>query len=281
MHDLIHDLAQYCKKNEAVTSGPKNMTTDQTNKCRYSSLTSGTEKVKIGLLEKVRGLYMSYGNLSFDKPVKKSCYIRSVVLDNENFTPFPPVLLKFEYLGYLEIHIVECKKLPEAIFGCWNLQSLHFVWCKGFVMLPESIGRLKKLTTLELNILSDLGSLPQSIGDCQDLQILQLHNSRSLRGIPTSIGKIENLRVLRITWRPSLQNIPSEPCGKFNNLKIINLADCHCFQELPSTFACCALRTLNLSCTKITMLPQWVALVDTLECIDLRYCTELMELPKV
>uniref|UniRef100_A0A0D3G5S3 NB-ARC domain-containing protein n=1 Tax=Oryza barthii TaxID=65489 RepID=A0A0D3G5S3_9ORYZ len=279
MHDLIHDLAQYCEKNEAVTSGPKNMTTDQTYKCRYLSLTSGTEKVKMGLLDKVRALYMSDGNLSFDKPDKKSCYVRSVVFDSENFTPFPLVLLKFEYLGYLEIHQVDCERLPEAISGCWNLQSLHLIMCNR-LMLPESIGKLKKLRALELNTVLSLKSLPQSIGDCQNLRSLQLHKCFELRDIPTSIGKIENLKVLHIEPCSSLQQLPSEPCREFNNLQISNLAYCRCFHDLPSTFACCALRTLNLNNTKITMLPQWVTLNDTLECLDLGYCNELMELPK-
>uniref|UniRef100_A0A0E0DPN3 NB-ARC domain-containing protein n=1 Tax=Oryza meridionalis TaxID=40149 RepID=A0A0E0DPN3_9ORYZ len=278
MHDLIHDLAQYCEKNEVVTTRSKNMTTDQTHKCRYLSLTSGSKKIKRGLLDKVRALYMSDGNLSFDKPDKKSCYVRSVVCDSENFTPFPLVLLKFEYLGYLEIHQVDCERLPEAISGCWNLQSLHLIMCNG-LMLPESIGKLKKLRALELNtVLSK--SLPQSIGDCQNLRSLQLHKCFELRDIPTSIGKIENLKVLHIESCSSLQQLPSEPCREFNNLQIINLAYCRCFHDLPSTFACCALRTLNLNNTKITMLPQWVTLNDTLECLDLGYCNELMELPK-
>nr|ALO70030.1 NBS-LRR-like resistance protein [Oryza sativa] len=280
MHDLIHDLAQYCEKNEVVTSRPNSMSTYQTHKCRYLSLTSGNEKVKRGLLDKVHALYMSDGNLSFDKPVKKSCYIRSVILDNENCTTFPPVLLKFEFLGYLEIHGVDCKKLPEAISGCWNLQSLHFIRCSGFVMLPESVGKLKKLRTLELNYVIDLESLPQSIGDCQGLQSLQLHSCNKLQGMPTSIGRIENLRVLHITSCPCMQKLPSEPCGESNNLEIINLSNCHNFHGLPSTFACKALRTLNLYNTKITMLPQWVTSIDTLECLDLGYCHELMEFPK-
>lgn len=251
MHDLIHDLAQYCEKNEVVTSRPNSMSTYQTHKCRYLSLTSGNEKVKRGLLDKVHALYMSDGNLSFDKPVKKSCYIRSVILDNENCTTFPPVLLKFEFLGYLEIHGVDCKKLPEAISGCWNLQSLHFIRCSGFVMLPESVGKLKKLRTLELNYVIDLESLPQSIGDCQGLQSLQLHSCNKLQGMPTSIGRIENLRVLHITSCPCMQKLPSEPCGESNNLEIINLSNCHNFHDLPSTFACKALRTLNFTIPRL------------------------------
>jgi len=38
--------------------------------------------------------------------------------------------------------------------------------------------------------------------------------------------------------------------------------------------------TLDLSRTKIAMLPQWVTTISTLECIDLENCWELLELPK-
>ena len=45
------------------------------------------------------------------------------------------------------------------------MQSLHFVDCKRFVTLPEYVGKLRKLRTLELRRITDLESLPQSIGD--------------------------------------------------------------------------------------------------------------------
>ncbi|RLM59121.1 NBS-LRR-like resistance protein [Panicum miliaceum] len=230
--------------NEVATSLQNKVATGYIQKCRYLSLTTGTEKVNKDLFDKVRALYVCDGKVSFDKPVKKRFYIRSVVVNNESFSPFPALILKFEYLGYLEIHNVKYKKLSEAISGCWNLQSLHFIDCEGFVTIPESVGRLKKLRTLELNRVYDLGSLPQSVGDCRELQSIQLYSCNKLREIPTSIGKIENLR------------------------------------DLPSTLPCRTLLTLNLSHTNIAMLPQWVTNIGTLECIDFVYCKELVELPK-
>ena len=174
MHDLIHDLTQYILRNEVVTSLPKK-TTDCSQNCRYLSLTSCSGKVERALFYKVRAVYASGGNPSFDNLVKKSFYVRSVVLDYAVDTPFPLFVLKLEHLAYLEIHHVSCPKLPEAISVCWNLQSLHLIRCKGVVTLPESIGKLKKLQTLECNIITDLKTLPQSIGNCRDLQSLQLN----------------------------------------------------------------------------------------------------------
>ncbi|XP_062182305.1 putative disease resistance protein RGA4 [Phragmites australis] len=279
MHDLIHDLTRKILRHEMGTSPPRNIPTDCTHSCRYLSLTSCTQKFDRGLFDKVRALYVSDGNPSLDKQVKKNCYIRSVVLDYTIDTPFPLFILKFEYLGYLEIHNVRCIQLPEAISGCWNLQALYFINCKGFVTLPKSIGKLKKLRALEL-MNTDLESLPQSIGECRDLQCLELYSCYKLREIPNSIGKIENLRVLQIVWCSDVQQLPSEFIGEFNNIQTINFAACENLQDLPRTFSSRTLRTLNLSRTRITTLPEWVTLIGTLECINLEWCTSLGELPR-
>ncbi|CAD6273247.1 unnamed protein product [Miscanthus lutarioriparius] len=256
MHDLIHDLTRQILKDELVTCVPIH-TTEKFTHNRYLSLTSFPENVDKGLFDKIRALYISESKPSFDTTVKNSCCMRSVVLDYAIDTPFSLFILKFEYLGYLEIHKVSCTTVPEAISRCWNLQSLHFVSCKGFVTLPESVGKLRKLRTLELRWVTDLESLPQSIGDFYVLQSLQLYECSKLREIPSSLGRIGNLCVLDIKRCSSLQQLPSDIIGEFKNL-----------------------RTLNLSGTKATMLPQWVTSIDTLECIDLEGCDELRELPK-
>ena len=165
MHDLIHDLTRQILEGELVTCVPIHTTEKITHRYRYLSLTPFTENVDKGLFDKVRALYISDSKPSFETTVKNSSCMRSVVLDYAIDTPFSLFVLKFEYLGYLEIHNVSCTTVPEAISRCWNLQSLHFVDCKRFVTLPEYVGKLRKLRTLELRRITDLESLPQSIGD--------------------------------------------------------------------------------------------------------------------
>ncbi|TVU26298.1 hypothetical protein EJB05_28837, partial [Eragrostis curvula] len=308
MHDLIHDLTRYILQNEVLTSLPKYMNKDCTYKCRYLSLNACSEMVDMSsggarkhpnqegagaqvglnlappldmsLFDKVRALYVSEGNHSFDKPVKKTCYTRSVILNYAIDTPFPIFILKLEYLGYLEIHNVSCTELPEAISGCRNLQSLHFIECSGFATLPKSVGKLKKLRTLELTRIADLESLPQSICGCHDLQLLQLRSCTKLIEVPNSISKNENLRVLEILYCSNVQQLPSEFHGEFSNIQAINLANCRSLKFLPSALASPKLRTLNLSQTRVTTLPEWVTLIGTLECINLEGCNELVELPR-
>jgi Leucine-rich repeat (LRR) protein len=122
-------------------------------------------------------------------------------------------------------------------------------------------------------------SLPLSIGDCQELRCMQLYFCAYLREIPNSICKLENLMVLHITASQALQQLPSKPISELRNLWTLNLSGCSHLKDLPSIFACCRLRNLVLSNTNITVLPQWVTSICTLECIELEYCTELVELP--
>ncbi|KAJ1266975.1 hypothetical protein BS78_07G021200 [Paspalum vaginatum] len=165
--------------------------------------------------------------------------------------------------------------------GCWNLQGLHIMDCKGFTTLPESIGKLKKLRALELFTVTDLKGLPHSIGDCHDLRSLKLYFCGSMFiEIPKSIGGIEKLNVLDIVGCACLHRQLDESIGQLRNLETINLSGCSNLLGLPRTFSCRTLRTLDLSRTKITLLPQWVTLIGTLECIRLEYCWNLVELPK-
>jgi Leucine-rich repeat (LRR) protein len=148
MHDLIHDLARQILKDEFVSEIETN---DQIKKCRYLSLTSYTGKLDKKLCGKVRTLYVSGRDLTFDQTMNKQCCVRTIILKYITADSLPLFVSKFKYLGYLEISNVNCEVLPEALSDCWNLQAIHVIKCTRLTVLPESIGKLKKLRTLELN----------------------------------------------------------------------------------------------------------------------------------
>lgn len=149
------------------------------------------------LFDKVRALYISRGTLAFDKTTNKRYCIRSIILDRVSAASLPLFISKFEHLGYLEISEVNCEDLPESISQCWNLQAIHVIDCRRFATLPESIGKLKRLRTLELAGALQVTSLPQSIGGCDNLQSLYLYDCK-LKDIPNSIANTGKLRVLSI-----------------------------------------------------------------------------------
>lgn len=147
MHDLVHDLTRQILQDEIILMPTKN-TNDHSQRCIYLSLNSCTDKVDRKLFNKVRSLYVSGSTFATNKPIRKSCCLRSAILEAVNDTSVPLFIPKFEYLAYLRISDANCKELPEAITGCWNLQALYITNCFQFSKLPNSIGKLKRLKLL-------------------------------------------------------------------------------------------------------------------------------------
>uniref|UniRef100_A0A0D9XWE9 Uncharacterized protein n=1 Tax=Leersia perrieri TaxID=77586 RepID=A0A0D9XWE9_9ORYZ len=270
--DTGSDYFDSLVKDKMVTTLPKNMTRNHTRRCIYLSLINCTEKVNWGLFKNIHAIHVSGGNPSFGKEIKKHRRVCSVILEDIIVSSFPLFILKFEYLGYLRI-FETFQKLFQAARIC-----RHFML--QIALLPESIGMLKKLRTLELWRAHDLKNLPQSIGDCRNLQSLHLSSCKRLSEIPNSIGKLEDLRSLVIIYNANLQHIPLESVGKLRNLRMIELECCGNIQDVPSSFAFQQLHTLKLSQSNITMLPQCITLMENLDYIDLGYCLRLEELPK-
>ncbi|TVU49376.1 hypothetical protein EJB05_00684, partial [Eragrostis curvula] len=150
MHDLIHDLSRQILHDEFVSG---TAAANRRKRYRYLSLTSCTGKVDSKLFDKVRALYVSRGNLTFDKTINKRSCVRIIA-----------------------IHIIDCRRLAT---------------------LPESIGKLKKLRTLELKGSLNVSILPEPVGGCNNLQNLYLHYC-GLEDIPNSVANIDKLRVLSI-----------------------------------------------------------------------------------
>ncbi|KAM3207494.1 hypothetical protein ACQJBY_062633 [Aegilops geniculata] len=280
MHDLVHDLTRQILQDEIVLT-PKTSASDHNRTCRYLSLGSCTEKVERKLFNKLRALFVSKVTFASDKPIKEGSCVRSVVLEQIMDTSDTLFVLKFEYLGYLRISNCRLQELPEGITGCWNLQALHVINCFQFAKLPESIGNLRKLRTLELLRAGNLEGLPHSIGDCHNLQSLHLISCLKFRVIPDSICKNENLRILNIVGCLSLLHLPSEPFVRLRNLETVNLSGCKSLEDLPGSFVCDELHTLKLrDLTKLTVLPQSITSLSNLEHLDLQCCSGLVELPE-
>ncbi|GJM95296.1 hypothetical protein PR202_ga12013 [Eleusine coracana subsp. coracana] len=264
MHDLVHDLSRQILQEELVS---EITTTDQINRCRYLSLTSGTREVhnelfikmvESKLFAKVRALYISRGNITFDKSMYKRCCVKTIILERIRSASLPLFVSKFEHLGYLEVSNIDCEALPRDISHCRNLQAIHVIKCTRIATLPDSIGRLKKLRILELKGCSSFTSLPESIGGCDSLHSLCLSDC-GLKNIPDSVANIVKLRVLSIVCCTKFQQLlSSESLGKLCNLRTITL----CYYR------------------KLQHLPQCITLLSRLECVDLSKCGNLVELPE-
>ncbi|MBE7381177.1 MAG: leucine-rich repeat domain-containing protein [Leptolyngbya sp. SIO1E4] len=82
------------------------------------------------------------------------------------------------------------------------------------VILPKSIGQLKKITRLYLQE-NQLTSVPKELGNLSNLQELYLHNNY-LSSVPKELGQLNNLTELHLHYN-QLSSVPKE-LSQLNNL---------------------------------------------------------------
>ncbi|XP_023757361.1 receptor-like protein EIX2 [Lactuca sativa] len=106
-------------------------------------------------------------------------------------------------------------RLPEKLGRLKNLGSIDIAYNKLTGILPRSLGSLSLLKTLQLNINQLEGSIPDSVGDLSSLNFLDLSFNKLNGSLPQSIGKLGKLTFLTLHHN-SLTGIVTE--NHFANL---------------------------------------------------------------
>jgi len=141
--------------------------------------------------------------------------------------------------------------LPESIGRLTNLRTLD-LGNAGLYSLPKSIGRLTNLQELFLWD-NKLTSLPKSIGNLKNLNELDLGYNK-LTSLPESIGNLTGLWELDLI-NNNLTSLP-ESIGKLKDLERLNLED-NKLKSLPESFGnLTKLQFLNLGSNKLIFLPK-------------------------
>jgi len=117
-----------------------------------------------------------------------------------------------------------------------RVQYIHLSYNNLVGSIPEEIGNLTELYTLDLSGNTLTGEIPSSIGNMHILGYLFLNNNQLTGSIPQEIGNLSDLRACYIYENQLMGNIPS----KFGNL--INLEYCYLFGnqltgEVPETLS--------------------------------------------
>lgn len=117
-----------------------------------------------------------------------------------------------------------------------RVQYIHLSYNNLVGSIPEEIGNLIELYTLDLSGNTLTGEIPSSIGNMHILGYLYLNNNQLTGSIPQEIGNLSDLRACYIYENQLMGNIPSE----FGNL--INLEYCYLFGnqltgEVPETLS--------------------------------------------
>jgi hypothetical protein len=164
--------------------------------------------------------------------------------------------------------------LPESIGNLTKLETLDFANNK-LTALPESIGNLTNLKILDLSM-NDLTALPESIGNLTKLETLDFANNK-LTALPESIGNLTNLETLDL-YMNKLTKLP-ESIGKLTNLETLNLYG-NGLLALPESIGNLTnLKTLDLYGNELIKLPESIGNLTNLKTLDL-YANELTELPE-
>ena len=164
-------------------------------------------------------------------------------------------------------------RLPESIGELRELQSLNLS-VTGISELPESIGELRGLRSLNLSD-TRISELPESIGELRELQYLWL-NGTGISELPESIGKLRKLQNLDLSGT-GISELP-ESIGELRELQELWLNGTG-ISELPESIGKLRkLQNLDLSGTGISELPESIGELKELQTLDLSN-TKLVELP--
>jgi internalin A len=165
------------------------------------------------------------------------------------------------------------EELPESIGQLTKLTSLNLN-NNRMTALPDSIGQLTCLTSLDLSN-NKLKALPESIGKLTNLTSLNLSKNK-LKALPESIGKLTNLTDLYLS-KNKLKALP-ESIGQLTNLTDLYLWNNQLMALPESVGQLTNLTSLVLGDNQLTALPESIGQLTNLTSLDSSY-NQLTVLP--
>ncbi|XP_027911078.1 putative disease resistance RPP13-like protein 1 isoform X2 [Vigna unguiculata] len=112
----------------------------------------------------------------------------------------------------------DCKMSIDDLFSRFKLiRVLSLKSCRSLTEVPESIGNLKHLRSLDLSC-TRIEKLPESMSLLFKLQILRLNKCRRLKELPSCLHQLENLRCLELV-DIGVENVAAH-LGKPKNVQV-------------------------------------------------------------
>ncbi|KDP22127.1 hypothetical protein JCGZ_25958 [Jatropha curcas] len=175
-----------------------------------------------------------------------------------------------EKLKRVDLHDSEHLTTLPDLSSAFNLERLILDNCTSLLEIPSSIQFLHNLVYLSLSNCKELQSLP-SLSSLKSLTVLNLSNCLNLKKFPEISEDLEELHLDGTgveEWPNSIQS--------FHKLMILSLDHCEDLRSLPSKIHLDSLEKLDLSwCSNLKKLPE---VVGDVKYLDLGY-TAIEELP--
>ncbi|CAM6077767.1 unnamed protein product, partial [Sphagnum tenellum] len=167
----------------------------------------------------------------------------------------------------------------EIIFK--DLRTLILSHCGALKALPEDIGKLLKLTELNLASCSSLEALPGSMFHLKELKHLDLSGCVKLEILPMEFGKLKGLVELNLSNCPQLWCL-DDSLVHLSQLKTFRLLNCLNLKELPMAFGKLkSLVELELTCCyQLGCLPDSIVHLSQFKTLRLPWCKKLEQLPE-
>ncbi|KAL0739471.1 hypothetical protein Bca4012_015681 [Brassica carinata] len=163
--------------------------------------------------------------------------------------------------------------LPDSIGKLTSLTSLDLSE-NHIVVLPNTIGRLSSLTKLDLHS-NRITHLPESIGELLNLVYLNL-SSNHLSYLPSSFSRLLQIEELDLSCN-YLPVLP-ESIGSLVNLKKLDVETDE-IEEIPySIGGCSSLKEVRADYNKLKALPEAIGKIMALEILSVRY-NNIRQLP--
>ncbi|KAL3701235.1 hypothetical protein R1sor_019257 [Riccia sorocarpa] len=198
-------------------------------------------------------------------PVKLGNFIKlkEVDISDTGLRSFPKSFTKLSNLQSLSLrNLQKLEMLPEDIGNLQSVDSLD-IWNCAIERLPETIGDLCSLRTLRFSG-SSLHTLPESLGRLSGLTSLELTNCENLKTLPETIRGLSSLASLDLSGS-SLHSLP-ESLGRLSGLTSLEVAYCWNLKTLPETIGDLTnLESLDISDSALHSLPERLGLLRDLE----------------
>lgn len=163
--------------------------------------------------------------------------------------------------------------LPDSIGKLSSLVTLDLSENR-ITALPATIGGLSSLTRLDLHS-NRITELPDSIGGLLSLVFLDLRGNQ-LTSLPASFGRLIRLEELDLS--SNMLPVLPDTIGSLVSLKILNV-ETNDIEEIPHSIGnCTKLRELRADYNRLKALPEAVGKIQSLEILSVRY-NNLKQLP--
>ncbi|CAN1838501.1 LRR receptor-like serine/threonine-protein kinase EFR [Linum perenne] len=217
------------------------------------NMLSGSIPTSLGSCISLESLYLQGNHLQGIIP---SSFLR---LYNNNFIGEIPPGTYNQLSGRVPHTLGQLKSLTKLYLNINNLSG----------EIPASIFNLSSLTNLSGNRFT--GTLPAEVGNLKNLEYLNLSHNMLSNSIPSSIGKLKSLEKLHLYNNKLSGYIPSS-IGNLTKLIELDISDNYLFGEIPASIENCKQLTfLQISSNSLSGVipPQLLSLTSLSIFLDL------------